>query len=159
MNIDRSQITQDIFSNLLRLKHLTGSLYRAYKSPDCSLTHTQAELIWRIISHPDVSTGQLAEWLGTTPSAVAQLVTPLEKRGFIERANRPNDRRVTLLRVTKQGQAEVEGIKAQAMQGLAGLMNHLSDQELDTLLQLELKIIEGTEKLLNKKEEAKNEHV
>jgi DNA-binding MarR family transcriptional regulator len=90
---------------------------------------------------------------------VAQLVTPLEKQGFVERAVDPDDRRITLLRATGKGRAQMEGIRSQAVHGLAGFLNHLSDQELDALLRLELKIINGTEKILNKEEDSEHGHV
>lgn len=54
------------------------------------------------------SVGNLAATLGTTHVTAVKIVGVLERRGLLERAPGERDRRVTLLRLTPEGQGLVE---------------------------------------------------
>lgn len=53
------------------------------------------------ISEP-IAAGELARRVGLSPAAITTSLDRLEKRGYVERSPDPDDRRKTLLRVTKK---------------------------------------------------------
>lgn len=53
---------------------------------------------------PQVSVGDLAEWLQIKPHSAAELVGRLESQSLLQRFDDPNDRRRTLLRLSPQGE-------------------------------------------------------
>jgi DNA-binding MarR family transcriptional regulator len=57
------------------------------------------------ISAGDATIGALAEYLGVTKQAAAQLVQQLEERGYVTRRPHPHDARAALLVLTSRGVA------------------------------------------------------
>jgi DNA-binding MarR family transcriptional regulator len=61
--------------------------------------------------------GELAEKLGRSMSVTSRLIDHLVKRGWVDRAEDPADRRAKRVRITRAGRSflrEFEGIRAQA---------------------------------------------
>jgi len=61
--------------------------------------------------------GELAERLGRSTSVTSRLVDHLVKRGWVDRAEDPDDRRAKRVRITAEGRSflrEFEAIRAQA---------------------------------------------
>jgi DNA-binding MarR family transcriptional regulator len=57
------------------------------------------------ISSGDATTADIAEYLGMTKQAAAQLVHQLEDRGYVTRQAHPHDGRAALLALTEKGDA------------------------------------------------------
>jgi DNA-binding MarR family transcriptional regulator len=57
------------------------------------------------ISRGDATTADVAEHLGVSKQAAAQLVHQLEERGYVSRRAHPRDARATLLTMTQRGTA------------------------------------------------------
>ena len=57
------------------------------------------------ISHGGATAADLAEHLGVTKQAAAQLVDELVRKGYVERTPHPTDARARLLRLTERGWA------------------------------------------------------
>lgn len=61
-------------------------------------------LVIRVVGQkPDVSAGEIAEWLSLHPSTVTGILQRLESRGRIERRRDPDDARRSLFRLTDEG--------------------------------------------------------
>jgi DNA-binding MarR family transcriptional regulator len=73
---------------------------------------------------------ELATRLGVGPSAVTPLVDRLVEHGLVRREEDREDRRITRLLITDQGQALLERMFAGQRELLAGLLHRLDPDEL-----------------------------
>lgn len=71
------------------------------------------------ISHGGATTAELAEHLGVTKQAAAQLVDELVRKGYVERTPHPTDARARLLRLTERGWACTRAADAAAVAAVA----------------------------------------
>ncbi|WP_394162989.1 MarR family winged helix-turn-helix transcriptional regulator [Galactobacter valiniphilus] len=78
----------------------------------------------------------LADASGTTPASVTSLLQGLETRGLVERKPSPTDSRVKLILVTEAGAQAVAGFGDDMNAAQAKMYAALSEEELETLLQL-----------------------
>ena len=58
-----------------------------------------------VISRGGATAGSLAEHLGVTKQAAAQMVQELERKGYVERAPHPHDSRAKVVVLTRRGRA------------------------------------------------------
>lgn len=66
-------------------------------------------------------------------SSITYVIDQLEKKGMVERVPNENDRRVTLVSLTKEGQDLMEGVFPQHSDIIKRLFDGLSDDELHEL--------------------------
>jgi DNA-binding MarR family transcriptional regulator len=71
------------------------------------------------ISHGGATTADLAELLGVTKQAAAQLVEELVRKGYVERRLHPSDARARLLALTERGWACTRAADAAAVATVA----------------------------------------
>jgi DNA-binding MarR family transcriptional regulator len=72
---------------------------------------------------------ELARVLGVGPSAVSQLVDRLVAHGQVQRAEAPDDRRITWLTLTPAGQATAERLVLEGRERLAEALALLAPAE------------------------------
>lgn len=89
-----------------------------------------------IAKHPGITQKELAEELGIQAASVSELLMKLEHKGLVLREKDETDRRVTRVRLTADGLAEMEG-KEEAVDPFQAL----SDSEQETLKKLLRKLI------------------
>jgi|HubBroStandDraft_2_1064218.scaffolds.fasta_scaffold140583_2 DNA-binding MarR family transcriptional regulator len=110
------------------------------------LTRPHAGVLRAIAARPGLSQQELAAQLAIVPSRLVVLVDQLEERGFVERRDHPEDRRVYSLYVTSRGtqamtdigrvaraheEALCAALSAEERAQLAGLLERIaSDQGL-----------------------------
>jgi MarR family transcriptional regulator, negative regulator of the multidrug operon emrRAB len=87
---------------------------------------------------------EMAKSAGVTRSTMTGLINGLEKDGLIRRGSH-EDRRMTAIHLTEEGEAVVRQILPQYATQLSGVMNHLSLDEREVLKQLLYKIRSGIE--------------
>lgn len=129
-------------------------LWRAY----FMATFTQKErpgahfaALYIIKAKGPLSSRQLGEVLYITPGAVTQLVDYLVKEGLVERQPSQEDRRVTNLSVTADGEAKIEKIHQERRSILAEIYGVLSDEELATLVTAQQKMTTQLQKMYQQK--------
>jgi DNA-binding MarR family transcriptional regulator len=59
----------------------------------------------RAVAAEEPSVNRMAQLLGVTKQSASRLVDDMERDGFVERVENPDDRRVRRLRLTEQGRA------------------------------------------------------
>jgi len=102
----------------------------------------QLGLLWRLEPGETLSMREIGESLYCDASYVTDLVDRLEERGLIERRPNPDDRRVTLIALTAEG----EGIRTEALELLyrpPEEFSALTDDELRVLRDLLAKAVEA----------------
>lgn len=97
---------------------LTGAVARVAEEHD--LTPMQGRLLCGLAGQPQRMM-ELAQWLGIEKAAVTGLVDRAERRGLVERATVPGDRRAVQVALTDGGAAAVLAFEA----GVAGALDEL----------------------------------
>lgn len=97
------------------------------------LTIAQFRLL-AALARRDYTAGDLAAHLGVAASTISGLVTPLARRGLVERRQDEHDRRQIFLSVTSDGRDVHACIKARAQRFLAGVCGELSEESMRALL-------------------------
>ena len=93
--------------------------------------------ILRVIRQEDgLSQQALGERLGMFPSRLVGIIDELEKRGLVERRDRPADRRSHALHLTAAGRAALEQIGKVSREHQAAVCAALSDAEQARLAEL-----------------------
>ena len=105
-NMDDSKvIAGDIVDTLVRIINKADSIE---KNPvdighGILLHPSEVHLIDMAGRFPDENVSQIAFRLGVTKGAVSQTAKKLEEKGYLERANRGNDRKTIVLKLTDYG--------------------------------------------------------
>jgi DNA-binding MarR family transcriptional regulator len=86
------------------------------------------------ISHGGATAAELAEHLGVTKQAAAQLVDELVRKGYVERTPHPTDARARLLRLTERGWACTRAADAAAVEAVAPYREALGAQRFSALV-------------------------
>jgi DNA-binding MarR family transcriptional regulator len=76
---------------------------------------------------------ELARELKVTPATTSESVEVLARRGLVERYAHPQDRRVTLLRLTDAGSTQLSASRERALDFLESLLERLEPGELQRL--------------------------
>ncbi len=135
-------LIQDIVKLAKRFPHLRPS-----PGVVDSLTHSEYELLLLLginlsAEKPAISVSEISAMLQITPAGVTHLVTPLETKGYLQRKPSPADRRVVLVALTEYGQQIAGILQADMQKHLAGLINHLGEQDSQNLFRLLYRAIE-----------------
>ncbi|HET7559651.1 MAG TPA: MarR family transcriptional regulator, partial [Limnochordia bacterium] len=77
---------------------------------------------------------ELAKVLEVSPPAVSSLVGSLEQAGFVERAEAPDDRRVTLVSLSAHGRETLLRERATHRARVIELLQHFAPAEIETFL-------------------------
>ncbi|MEY9878374.1 DNA-binding MarR family transcriptional regulator [Streptacidiphilus sp. MAP12-33] len=86
------------------------------------------------ISFGGATTGDLAEHLGVTKQAAAQLVDELVRKGYVERTPHPTDARARLLALTERGWACTRAADAAAVAAVAPYREALGEERFAALV-------------------------
>ncbi|BCM02519.1 MarR family transcriptional regulator [Ralstonia solanacearum] len=99
--------------------------------------HGLSVLEWRVLStlasNGPMSISVLAEKAVSKQPTVTRLLLRLEAQGHVERSTSRDDRRYTLVRVTRNGRRLVSGLIALAEEHERAILEPMSQQKIDTL--------------------------
>jgi DNA-binding MarR family transcriptional regulator len=139
----RDGLVQEIIENLTKCQKAVGTS-SAWR--EIGLSHSQVGMLFMILHHNDTNVKQIAEHLGVTKSAITQLLDPLVTKGFIERQNDPNDRRIVRFNLTIKGNQAIKDINKLKFSGLRSALDNLSDNEIEQLATLHKKAAQSIAK-------------
>lgn len=107
--------------------------------------HGLSVLEWRVLStlasNGPMTISVLAEKAVSKQPTVTRLLLRLEAQGHVERATSRDDRRYTLVRVTRNGRRLVAGLIAMAQEHERTILEPLGQQKIDTLKDILQEII------------------
>ncbi|HEY9618434.1 MAG TPA: MarR family transcriptional regulator [Microcoleaceae cyanobacterium] len=83
--------------------------------------------------HPGASLSDVAEHLGVTRATASAMTDRLVQRGFIDRAERPQERRHVALKLTEVGSAHLQQSQANTRDRIATLLNQLTEEQLSNV--------------------------
>ncbi len=78
--------------------------------------------------------GEIANFLGSTLSATTSIVDRLVDKQLIERDADPNDRRVVICKLTRQGDVEISELWSIGRERAGEVVNRMNVEEMSTLI-------------------------
>jgi DNA-binding MarR family transcriptional regulator len=101
---------------------------------DTSLTLAQLKAIYVVVAAGPLSMGALSERLGTALSTTSGTVDRLVRRGLLERAEDPSDRRQVLVRATDEAREQIEHFSELSRARMRDLLFRLpTDADVETI--------------------------
>ena len=140
--IDRKQRIGFLMGRFHSLKRLMAPEAHQTASGDC-LAHSQWLALHLISENEGIGLKDLAGLLGISSSAATQLVDNLVGKGLLERRPSPDDRRALILSLPEDSRRQVEQVRQERLERLAGLFSALDDAELETLIHIIEKIVDS----------------
>lgn len=118
-----------------RLRHTLLRLVRNIRSHSLGdVTQSQAAMLASVWRHGPATIGQLADHEHVLPPAASKIIAALERRGFVERASDPTDRRTVTVSLSEAGREYLGEVRAAATSWLAGKVDALSHDEAELLV-------------------------
>lgn len=127
--------------------HMLGKI-RMLKGETCKLKPAEKHIIFmlkNIYEEKPVKPSEVAKKLGVTLPAVSHHINALEKSGYIERVQDPNDKRVLRINLTQQGKEIEEVLKQKFFKGLYDMVEFLGEEDSDELIRLMRKVADYLE--------------
>jgi DNA-binding MarR family transcriptional regulator len=106
------------------------------------LTEGRMQVLMRLRHHGDTPLGELAEQLRVSARNVTGLVDHLERDGLVERVPDPADRRSVRAHLSEHGSQVIDGIWRQSLERSLALTEGISQEELDQLRDICLRLIQ-----------------
>ena len=140
----RAQYIEQILHNFYEVKRSISCADKRINN-EAGLGTAQRQLLMRIRENPRVTTGEIAERVGISRSAVTQLVDSLVAQDLVQRVADENDRRVVRLTLTKKSQKQSAEFDQQIVNSFIEHFAALTDEELAEYARLMDKIANAKE--------------
>lgn len=129
-----------------RLHQLSGQVFQRHtEEAGFELTPVQFSALHTLRAHPGVEQAQLAALIAYDRATLGSVLDRLEKKGYIQRAVSPTDRRAREVRLTDAGLALVEAATPVVEALQAEIAQGLDDKERGQLVNLMRKVVNAHE--------------
>src|ERR671935_944545 len=125
-------IVRSDLSPRLRLA-ITRAARRLRQEADGGLSPSLTAALATLERHGPLTPSRLAEIERIQRPTVTRLLATLEKDGLVERVGDPEDGRVSIVSITREGSALVKKLRSRKNAYLSKRLRNLSDDELETL--------------------------
>lgn len=123
--IDDGRKAEELLRNLSFTIKLKGR--EALKTWD--VTPPQFELMVKLYFNGEMNQTDLAKSLYSAKSTVSDLLERLEKRRFVKRARKDDDKRIAIVTLTDKGKAVIESVIEERVKYVEKLLEQLSTKE------------------------------
>lgn len=132
-----------VFGYLLRRAHYVYNTYwlTHFRATETPITPMQAGVLLMLRRHPDVTQSELGRLMGIEAPTAFNLVSKLEKPGYIERVQDGADKRAQMLRLTPAGLEILKAVAELVPIRDADLMAGISEADRALLARLLVRII------------------
>jgi DNA-binding MarR family transcriptional regulator len=120
-----------------------GMVHRGSSIKD-SIPFGQKAALFTIAMHKTINIKSLASLLHVTPGAATQHVEALVQEGLVERNTDTIDRRNVTITLSKKGSKLAQKFRKHRFEMMEKLFSEISDQELQTYLDITKKITNGS---------------
>jgi DNA-binding MarR family transcriptional regulator len=130
------ELIQDLFKLIKRFPHIK---FEQNIISDLSRSEYELLAILRMNlddEKPAISVSEISNLLQITPAGVTHLINPLEEKGFVQRLADRSDRRIVRIGLTAKGTETADAMLAIIQEQLAGLINHLGEEDGETFMRL-----------------------
>lgn len=130
---DRQALAADVYalvSHMMRSSHV-GALDTIV---ELDLSLTQIKTLYAMeLAEEEPCLKVLAKVMGVSLATMSRTVDGLFERGFLDRAEDPDDRRMKRIRLTADGRAVTSALNRSRLRGIEEFVKGISDQEADAL--------------------------
>lgn len=112
---------------------VTRTARRLRQEADAGLSPSLTAALATLERHGPLTPSRLAEVERIQRPTVTRLVATLEEDGLVTRETDPDDRRVSHIRITKEGRALVKKLRSRKNAYLSQRLRDLDDEELEIL--------------------------
>ncbi|MCX6020264.1 MAG: MarR family transcriptional regulator [Chloroflexi bacterium] len=131
--MNRNQRTGEVLRLLPALRRISRP--RSLEAiPRQGLSTAQIQVIAHLAQNGSVGMGDLATGIGTSFSALTELVDRLEERGIVERVRSVRDRRQIMVQLTESWRPIADSVLRERMQVVDQVLNALSESEQDAFI-------------------------
>jgi DNA-binding MarR family transcriptional regulator len=123
-----SGIADDLRTVLATLQHLNVPTWL-----ELDLSMAQFKALVTVQRHPGVSVCQVARQLSIGESAASLMTDQLVRRGHVERATDPDDRRRVRLSASEHGQQQLDELRQGSSTTIGSWLADLADDDLEAL--------------------------
>ncbi|MBW4518527.1 MAG: MarR family transcriptional regulator [Scytolyngbya sp. HA4215-MV1] len=127
-SITPEQCAADLMEAIHPIMQFIRTEMRSERDP--SLSVPQFRVLAFLSVHPDVSLSEVADHLGVTRATASALVDRLVKRGLVDRAEHPQERRHVMLRLTTIGNDQLQLMREITRSKIAKILADFSAEEL-----------------------------
>jgi MarR family transcriptional regulator, 2-MHQ and catechol-resistance regulon repressor len=107
---------------------------------DHNLTFNQFKVLEVLYHRGDLTIGSITKLTKSTPGNITVVVKNLKRDGWITSLLDPEDKRASILSITKKGKDKMKGLFPNHAKNIHDYMDVLDDEELDTLYNLLRKV-------------------
>jgi len=144
--LDALQARSPLFSRpgflLRRMHQIHGSLF-AEETSAFNITPVQSSLLTTLDSLGEIDQNTLAIEVGLERSSVAEVIPRLESRGLIARNQASHDKRVKLVKLTRQGKRLVTKMAPAVQRAHERTVEHLPPMERDFFMLQLIRLVEA----------------
>lgn len=137
------ELSTDLYEqpgHLIRRAHqISVSMFHEVLGPD--ITPVQYAALRILQDHPDIDQVTLAKYCALDNSTTATMAVRLEEKGLVERVTPPQNKRVRLLRLSKEGAELLESLVSSVHELRRRMLRTLSPDEQETFLALLSKFV------------------
>jgi|SRR5581483_10856836 len=101
---------------------------------------SEGHLLYMIAEAQPVSLKKLSDSMHLTPGAITQLVDSLVHAGYVSRTPSEQDRRVTVVSMTSEGDRKITAMRHYKEEMFAKVIDGLSDEELAVFMNVQRKM-------------------
>lgn len=138
MEKDKLKILIGLQKNVKELDRRTLDIARSY-----GLSFSQFMVLEALYSKGNLSIGEVREAILSSVGTISLVVKNLEKMGYVKRKTDENDKRVSILSLTKEGRDVIGKVIPENETMIYDYMKDLSEEETKTLLGLLKKLGEN----------------
>ena len=138
MEKDKLKILIGLHKNVKELDRRTLDIARSY-----GLSFSQFMVLEALYSKGNLSIGEVREAILSSVGTISLVVKNLEKMGYVKRKTDENDKRVSILSLTKEGRDLIGKVIPENETMIYDYMKDLSEEETKTLLGLLKKLGEN----------------
>lgn len=131
MEKDKLKILIGLHKNVKELDRRTLDIARSY-----GLSFSQFMVLEALYSKGNLSIGEVREAILSSVGTISLVVKNLEKMGYVKRKTDENDKRVSILSLTKEGRDVIDKVIPENETMIYDYMKDLSGGEIETLLSL-----------------------
>lgn len=139
--MNRADLISAIAEEMGTMRRLSASLHKNCPLPEGSPTPAQLGILFTLFHQGPQTLKELSGQLFMTPSAATQLTDGLVRDELVTREANTDDRRKIRLSITNRGRDKLLLAKKSHIESFMKLFEVLTDQELETYLTLQRKLI------------------
>lgn len=99
------------------------------KEPEFPCSHAQMRVMHALGYRGEANMSELSKWIGVEMSTTTVMVDALVENKLVERKRDTNDRRVVLVKLTKQGQEAFKKLTDQLKRNIAKLFENIPENK------------------------------